>query len=651
MAMRDLKTTMTGHCLPMLDYQDHHLISHGNTRNNTDVFPLKKLFFRGLSGASVAGLFFSKCHFAVTVFLVLLLASQPLWAEVRASLSRQSVYEGDTVSLNIVTNEAGQGMEPDLSVLRQDFDIVGTSTSQQTSIINGRHSSTHQWAIELSPKHGGELTVPSIRVGKDETASLKLTVTPQPDAVVAEAGQPVFVRAQLEPLDSPVRVQQQLRYTLQLFYRERLFEGNLDGPQVEHALVERLGDDLQYQTTMNGMEYQVLERHIAIFPEQSGVLSISPVIFSGRLAGRSQQPRMPSMFMDDMMERFFNNSTLATPGKPVRLRTEGFTIEVQPRATAFTGAHWLPSEQLTLTDSWATGPPEFRSGEPVTRTLTLEAKGLESTHLPEFNLPDSAAMRLYPEQPQLSNRTDGEWVIGTRQLTVAYVPSTTGVQTIPAITIDWWDTTENKQKTAELPAWTINVQPGSGVSNPSPPPRITPETAATEPAVDAAVEPEAGTAVTGWLADLKARWPWLVAALLLLVVTVFVLWRRKASREVLKAAPVAAKPATQPPKAVRNDLQKACQENDPTAAAKALLQWAAARWPEDPPRNLGTLRQRLSSGGREIQALEKALYGADRTAWLGDALWQVFDQGLEVHEEKQPPHGDGLSPLYPDLKT
>jgi hypothetical protein len=193
-AMRNMKTAMAEHCLHMFGYQYQHLSSHGNTPDNTQVFPLTKLFFRGLSCASVAGLF-SKRHFAVSVFLVLLLASQPLWAEVHASLSRQTIYEGDTVSLNIVTNEAGQGANPDLSVLQKDFDIVGTSSSQQTSIVNGNRSQTHQWAIELSPKRGGELSVPSIRVGSEKTPSLRLTVTAQPDAVVATAGQPVFIPA------------------------------------------------------------------------------------------------------------------------------------------------------------------------------------------------------------------------------------------------------------------------------------------------------------------------------------------------------------------------------------------------------------------------------------------------------------------------
>jgi len=643
MAMRNLKTTMTEHCLHMLDYQNQHLISHGNTRNNTEVFPLKKLFFRGLPCASVAGLFFSKCHFAVTVFLVLLLTTQSLWADVRASLNRQTVYEGDTVNLNIVTDETGMDANPDLSVLQRDFDILGTTSSQQTSIINGKRSESHQWNIELAPKHAGELTVPSIRVGAGSTQALTLRVTTQPDAVVAEAGQPVFMKTQLQPLDTPVYVQQQLRYTLQLFYRESLFEGSFDGPHVEHALVERLGEDVQYKTTVNGMEYNVVERHFAIFPEQSGTFSISPVIFNGRLAGQSQQ-RMPSMFMDDMMERFFSNTTLTTPGKRIRLRSEGYTLDVQPRAAAFTGDTWLPSEQLTLTDSWASGPPEFRSGVPVTRTLTLEAKGLESTHLPEFELPESKGMRLYPEKPVYSNRTDREWVIGSRQLTVAYVPSTSGMLTIPAMQIDWWDTTTEQQRTVELPAWTVNVLPGEGLAESPPAPPVT-SVVAPDETPDVSV-----TDGDNWLVKVTSRWPWLLAALLLLATVVFI-WRRSRPREVLHPDRTAEPPARQQIKAARSALQQACQANNPAAAANALLQWAAATWPNDPPRNLGALMQQLSAGVNEIQALEHALYSAAGEPWQGEALWRVFGKGLEIKQATGAPASAGLSPLYPDWKT
>jgi hypothetical protein len=580
-----------------------------------------------------------------SLFIVLLLSSQSLWADVRATLSRQAIYEGDTVTLNIVTNETGQDDDPDLSELRQDFDILGTGNSQQTQIINGQRSESHQWHIELAPKHGGELTVPAIRVGADSTQPLKLSVSAQPAAVVAEAGQPVFIETQLEPLDSPVYVQQQLRYTLQLFYREQLVEASIDGPHVEHALVERLGDDLQYQTTISGQEYQVIERHYAIFPEQSGPLSISPVTFNGRLAGKSQQ-RMPSTNMNDMMERFFGNSAFTTPGKRIRLGGEGFTLDVQPRPAAYTGKYWLPAEQLTLTDSWTSAPPEFHSGEPMTRTISLEAKGLESTHLPDISLPDGGGMHLYPEKPVDTNRTNGEWVIGSRQLSVAYVPSATGLQTIPAIQLDWWDTAEDRQKTVELPAWTVNVLPGDGNANPVSP--VTPAMANSGQTVEVADIPSDEMKPADWLTLLKARWIWLAGGALLLLAGLFVLRRNTSGNK--PASPV-AKPPGQQLKAAHTAVQQACQDNNPAASARALLQWAAARWPDDPPRNLGALRQRISTGVNELQTLEQALYGTAGEPWQGDALWQVFDSGLKIRIENKPAGKEGLSPLYPDWNT
>ena len=373
----------------------------------------------------------------VVLFITLAVVSQSLWADVRASLSRTAIQEGDTVTLHILASGGSDDADPDLSVLADSFDILGTGSSHQTSIVNGKISSSRQWQVELMPKQRGEISVPPIPVGNQATSAMTLTVSAQSQAAIAAAGEPVFIKTQLQPPPGEtVYVQQQLRYTLQLFYRERLYEGSFDGPHIDNALVERLGDDVQYQTTVNGSQYQVIERHYAIFPEQSGTLEIAPVTFTGRLAGQVRQ-RMPTMQMDEMMERFFGSSSMASPGKRLRLRGEGYRIDVQPRPASYSGQYWLPGEQLVLTDSWATGPPEFRAGEPVTRVITLEARGLESSHLPDITLADSPSMRLYPESPVYKNHTDGEWVLGSVERSFAYVPTTAGMQTIPAISIDW----------------------------------------------------------------------------------------------------------------------------------------------------------------------------------------------------------------------
>ena len=75
--------------------------------------------------------------------VLLAMFSTSVWAGVSATLDRTAIAEGDTVTLTIVAEgQQSQGAQPDLSPLRKDFTILGTSTSQQMQIINGRMSSS-----------------------------------------------------------------------------------------------------------------------------------------------------------------------------------------------------------------------------------------------------------------------------------------------------------------------------------------------------------------------------------------------------------------------------------------------------------------------------------------------------------------------------
>jgi hypothetical protein len=583
----------------------------------------------------------------MAIFLLLLLMSESLWADVNARLSRNTIYDGDTVTLIVESNDRNQAGEPDLAVLQQDFEVLGTSNSKQVQIINGRRTDKHQWHIELAPKNSGDVTVPAIRVGDDETAPLQLSVKKQPAAVAAASGQPVFIKVAIEPADAIAWVQQQIQYTLQLYFRESLAEGSFDGPNVANAIVERLGEDSQYETTVNGEQYQVIERHYAIFPEQSGKLVIPAVVFDGRMAGA---PRERSTGMSPMMERFIGRDLLRAPGKRIRLRSKEIRLDVRSRPASYAGKHWLPSEQVVLGDSWAEGPPEFHAGEPVTRTITLEAKGLESSHLPDISLPEPTGMRLYPEKPEHTTRTDGEWVYGSSQQAVAYVPTAAGRITIPEVRVDWWDTRKQQQRTAVLPAWEVNVLPGEAGSVQAPP--LPGPAGLTDGAVQTAIEEVADVAADNeqppepglqWLQMLAG-----LAAILLLLL----LYRqfRKQRRDV-SVTDRQTPSGKQQIRAAGILLEQACREHDPQAAARALLQWAAAKWPDDAPRSLGSLAQRLTAGGREIRELDQALYASGTRHWQGNALWQVFKKGLGEVVSDGPAGQEGLSPLYPDWKA
>jgi BatD DUF11 like domain len=586
------------------------------------------------------------------MLLLLLVTSQAAWAEVRATLNRSSIQDGDTVTLVIESRGKDPGGQPDLSVLEHDFEILGTSTSQQIQFINGKRSGKHQWEIELAPLHGGVIEVPAVPVGSERTSPLTLTVTDQPASGAAAAtGEPVFLKALIEPATADSHVQQQLNYTLQLYFREPLVNGSFEGPSIDKALVERLGEDARFTTRVNGVEYQVIERRYAVFPEESGELVIPAVVFDGyQRTGSSRRMGVPGI--NSMLDEFMSGMPFGGTGKRVRVRSEPQTVRVKPRPSNYSGNAWLPAAELSLHDSWADDPPEFRVGEPVTRTLTLEARGLEGSQLPALNFPDVNGMRLYPEQPVHENRTDGKWVYGSSKQSLAYVPSASGKQTIPEIRVDWWDTGAQQQRTVVLPAWEVNVLPGTTpatqpASAPLPPP-------AAERTAPAATAPSAVLqAKTGWRDALQQYWPWLAGSVLLAVVVLGLLRltarsRRQSAAPVAVADTGAAIGDRQRRHAALDALQQACSGNDPQSAARALLQLAEAEWPVDPPRNLEALAQRLPTGAGPVRDLERVLYAAGNAAWQGEELWQLFRKGLPAGHPDSVAADPGLAPLYPD---
>ncbi|MFQ5642252.1 MAG: BatD family protein, partial [Thiogranum sp.] len=468
---------------------------------------------------------------SVTLFLVMLMTSPALWAGVRASLDRNTVYDGDTVTLTIEASGSDMGVEPDLSALKKDFAILGTSSSRRLQFINGKRSDRHQWQIELDPLHKGTLTVPAIPVGRSMTPPLTLKVTEQPVISGTGNARPVFIKTEVDDASAAPFVQQQIHLVVRMYYRVPLLEGSFSDLELDDALVERLGEDRQYQTTIDGERYRVLERHYAIFAEKSGRLTIPATSFTGRVMSNSGR-RSGKRQSDSLIDRFFgSNSPFSDPflagtpfgnaGQRIRVRGQPLTLDIRPRPAAYRAPHWLPGSELVLQDSWEEGPPEFRVGEPVTRTLTLQAKGLESSHLPDIDIPETANMRLYPEQAVTENRTDGEWVFGIRKQSIAYVPSRPGRVSLPEIRIDWWDLKQQQQRSTVLPGWEVNVLPAPGNTAPRAAPVQQPESGNGASA--------AGTSVP-WLRRITGSHIfWLTSAFFVLLAMVFFLYRKRLS--------------------------------------------------------------------------------------------------------------------------
>lgn len=542
-------------------------------------------------------------------------------AQVRAWLDRNSMQLGETTTLNIEVAGGANAAKPDFSALQQDFNVLGTESSSSINILNGQATSKLLWAVGLEPKHEGTLTIPALSVAGAQTQPIALAVMPA-TAASGKAGDDLFLEVSVEP-KSPY-VQQQVRVTVKLYYALNLTDGNLEDPHGEGLGARKLGQDASYTADVEGRRYRVLERHYALTAEKSGAATLAPIVFRGHTVNPGD------------INSFF------TRGRAVTARAQGETLEVRPRPSASGTDAWLPAQALTLTAEGIDAGTSARVGEPLTLTLRLKAQGLAFEQLPELKLPKIDGADVYPDRETTANRDDGAWQFGERARKFAIVPNRAGALTIPALSLEWWDTAHDRAASAGLPELSVNVAAGAAaVPAAGAPGAANFARAPGTPAAVAAPPVRVGDDATAWRPLAFAGFGlWL--ATLAAWIGLTLLPRR--GGDVVAAAGAAAAPPTS---AAQRTFADACRRNDAPAAARALLAWA--RGAGGTVRTLGELAAALADDAQRtaLADLERSLYAAAAGGFDGARLAAAFRHGIAFAPAAQCMPASPLPPLYP----
>ena len=566
--------------------------------------------------------------------ILLLLISPTTWSAFNAWLDQETIREGESVQLLLESQGQVSG-SPDTTPLLKAFEILGNSRSSQVNIINGQMSALTRWTLTLFPKQTGKLTIPPLQLEGEQSQPLTLTVKPA-EVATAASGAPLFIESSVD-LKTPY-LQQMVHYRVQLFYRTKLAEGRLSDPQMDNVLIQSLGEDKEYTTRRNGVGYRVVERNYALFPQQSGNLTIPAPILDARIIvpttqGRSSHP------LDDLFNGGRRNNT-----KAVRIRGPEQTLEVRPRPPAHQHESWLPARSLRLSEQWLPEQEEITVGQPLSRTLTIEAEAVSGTMLPDLSPTAIAGFKLYPEPSTQQSEATGQQMVGRKIRKIAYIPTRPGHYTLPPLTLKWWNSEENQMEVAQLPERQIKVLPAATTAPQSlPPAGTTPEP---QQIPTAAVQPPQ-PAVTSAQTLQPTFWLWTTVVFALLwILSLLLWWRSKLSRTESKPD-TAVTISTASCSDHRKAFFHACSENHSQQARTTLLQWAACHWSEQPPKGLSELAGRLENPTAQtlLAELDRALYQQENMEWDGAPLQQHLRELPEV----EPGHMESvLPPLYPE---
>ena len=366
-------------------------------------------------------------------------------AAVVASVDRANVELNESFTLK-VTVDTAIDVEPDHSALDEDFYVGTRSQLSNTTIVNGQISRSRTWTYVLMAKREGDLEIPPIRIGSELSEPVPIRVLPPSTTLPGEAD--IFVTTEVDHSES--FVQAQVLYRVKVYRavatrQPRLSEPSIGGVEV---LIESAGEERSYESILNGKAYNVVERVYALFPQESGSISIEPARFEarvlrdGRITGRK-------IFESEAIEVIVN----PIPAPPAD----------------FPDAVWFPAKSVTLTEDWSREPSSLPAGEPITRHIIVTAVGQLSTQIPVIEPASSDRIKVYPDKPEFRDTAEASGIRAVRRDQYAMIGVSDGEVELPSVDLPWWNIDTGAWEVASLPLTVLKILPSAN-AEPLPPP-------------------------------------------------------------------------------------------------------------------------------------------------------------------------------------
>lgn len=544
---------------------------------------------------------------------------------------RQRLYQGEVLSLtvkgtmeidvnlsNLFDFDTSSLPQPDIEKVEDDFEIIGQNQRYSIQTVNNEMIGEVTWTYQLAPKKSGNLTIPALSFQDATSDPVTIEVVDDNPPEQNEKPQESFI--ELSADKDSVYVQEQLVLSVKLFFTGNMIRGELSEPSHPNAIIESLGKQTEYSRYRDGVRYRVVERRYAIFPQKPGELTLPEIRFEGQ--ARDSSGRL----------RFLRDSK------------QLFTVPVRDVPDEFTGDTWLPAADLSLSESGLPNDPAIKTGQNLSRSLSLIAEGLPAEALPPFTHDTPDGLRAYPENPERTTTPSESGMTARLNQATALVPVSGGELVLPEIRIPWWDTETDSQKVATIPARTLQVQAAPGQEQTSPD-----QGDEAEPSAQTA--PESAPDGTGDSSASSERWIWPVVALVLLAgwaITGFAWWY---SRRARKQPQTATRSQDNTEKALFATLCESARAGAPETPDH-LVRWVQHCFPQWSVIGLGDACRLLGNETveRETERLQARAYsqqGGVAESWKGDELVAALSQCREQLATR-PAASSPLPSLYPD---
>ncbi len=417
------------------------------------------------------------------IFIAVAMALSPVAAKSQtftASVNKTTVSQNEQfeVSFTFSTSDVN-GIKNFRAPDFKDFVLLsGPNQSTSLQFINGAASGSMTYSYYLRCPSVGKFTIGSATLeynGKEYSTNpitldvIKGAPKPPPSAKgtptvsANDIGDNVFILATADKqrvyLGQPVTVTYKL-YT-RLPIASQMQVSKLPSYEGFWAEEINLPSTISLSTVMyKGKQYSVgVLKKVALFPSQTGVLSVTPMVLDIPVQIRQRQGGGGNNVFDQFFnDPFFSNySTVNFNAKSNTLKIDVLPLPSSNVPKSFVGAvgDYSMSSQISNVN--------LKANEPLTLKITLSGEGnIQLLSMPEINLPTG----FDSYEPKISEQINRDnKITGTKTFEYLIVPRVPGKKEIPPVQFSYFNPERRSYITLSTPPYPIDVAPGANGGN------------------------------------------------------------------------------------------------------------------------------------------------------------------------------------------
>lgn len=454
--------------------------------------------------------------------LAILWCSSALAVQVTGNVDVETLSLGDSITYTLTADANLSDDALDIRPLFKDF-IIGN--------LQIAHASTTEtsWTIPLQPVSAGVITIPTLKVADSETQPVTITVndtnsnqityTDQSSPEQTEALEPVHLLESQISAESAYK-NELLTYTVTMAKRADPENRPPVIPQIEGLKIIPAGDPVEDKEIFADHYQETLSYNYIVIPEKTGTLTLS-------------------------------GATLASDSKQI---SDEHIIEVKSIPSSFHGSEkeWLPSAGITIEERWEPQTSYAKTGQPLTRTITLTGINNISEQIPDIPTPVITDVKVYRDGEKNEQQYQNGMLISKKIIKQIFVPEKNLAFTTPVIHLNWWNTISDRPQIASLDE--RKFMASIVVNN-------------TKPVVASPATQKKPSASIPFWSSLLPKISFIVGVIVALLTPILaILWYyRKVLRTRYKRYQL------------WKTFKRCCLTNDPLLAYQALLVWASQR--------------------------------------------------------------------------